>query len=79
MGEDDDKYTKDGTVDHQGNPADRSKTGTWKACPFILGIYCAIHFPYTTSKSSYALDKMLISLNFYQQEMNVAKDWHTMG
>ncbi|KAK7860399.1 protein nrt1/ ptr family 8.2 [Quercus suber] len=36
MGEDDDKYTKDGTVDHQGNPADKSKTGTWKACPFIL-------------------------------------------
>lgn len=33
----DDKYTKDGTVDHLGNPADRSKTGTWKACPFILG------------------------------------------
>ena len=44
MGEDDDKYTKDGTVDHHGNPADKTKTGTWKACPFILGIYCAIHF-----------------------------------
>ena len=43
MGEDDDKYTKDGTVDYHGNPADRSKTGTWKACPFILGIYFAIH------------------------------------
>ncbi|XP_040993946.1 protein NRT1/ PTR FAMILY 8.2-like [Juglans microcarpa x Juglans regia] len=36
----DDKYTKDGTVDHLGNPADRSKTGTWKACPFILGTEC---------------------------------------
>lgn len=30
-------YTEDGTVDHHGNIANKSKTGTWKACPFILG------------------------------------------
>ena len=36
MGEDE-VYTKDGTVDYQGNPANKKKTGTWKACPFILG------------------------------------------
>lgn len=36
MGEDD-LYTKDGTVDYRGNPAKKSDTGTWKACPFILG------------------------------------------
>ncbi|KAK7300975.1 hypothetical protein RJT34_11829 [Clitoria ternatea] len=30
-------YTKDGTVDYRGNPANKGKTGTWKACPFILG------------------------------------------
>lgn len=32
-----DVYTKDGTVDFRGNPAKRNATGTWKACPFILG------------------------------------------
>ncbi|KAL4610775.1 hypothetical protein ACB092_08G076100 [Castanea dentata] len=46
MGEDDDKYTKDGTVDRHGNPADRSKTGTWKACPFILGNECCERLAY---------------------------------
>jgi len=38
----DDMYTKDGTVDYRGNHADKSKTGTWKACPYILG-NCVIH------------------------------------
>ncbi|CAM8958553.1 unnamed protein product [Rhodiola kirilowii] len=33
----DDGYTKDGTLDYKGNPAKRDETGTWKACPFILG------------------------------------------
>ncbi|KAM3739951.1 hypothetical protein ACB098_08G062200 [Castanea mollissima] len=46
MGEADDKYTKDGTVDHHGNPADKSKTGTWKACPFILGNECCERLAY---------------------------------
>lgn len=32
-----DIYTKDGTVDYNNNPANRKTTGTWKACPFILG------------------------------------------
>ncbi|CAN6692902.1 unnamed protein product [Malus baccata var. baccata] len=35
-----DVYTKDGTVDFRGNPAKRNATGTWKACPFILGTEC---------------------------------------
>jgi hypothetical protein len=35
--EEEDVYSKDGTVDYLGNPANRKKTGTWKACPFILG------------------------------------------
>ena len=30
-------YTKDGTVDYKNNPANKKTTGTWKACPFILG------------------------------------------
>ena len=33
-----DLYTKDGTVDYKNNPANKKTTGTWKACPFILGI-----------------------------------------
>ena len=31
------EVTLDGSVDIHGNPAVRSKTGNWKACPFILG------------------------------------------
>jgi hypothetical protein len=37
--EDEEIYTKDGTVDYRGKPANRKKTGTWKACPFILGTF----------------------------------------
>ena len=33
----DDLYTKDGTVDCRGNPAKKNETGTWRACPYILG------------------------------------------
>ncbi|KAF7816072.1 protein NRT1/ PTR FAMILY 8.1-like [Senna tora] len=41
-----DVYTKDGTVDSQGNPANKNKTGTWKACPFILGNECCERLAY---------------------------------
>ncbi|KAK1298672.1 Peptide transporter PTR1 [Acorus calamus] len=34
--EDPDTYTQDGTTDRHGNPANRKKTGNWKACPYIL-------------------------------------------
>ncbi|PRQ34392.1 putative peptide-transporting ATPase [Rosa chinensis] len=40
IAEDDDVYTKDGTVDYKGNPANKKVTGTWRACPFILGTEC---------------------------------------
>ncbi|KAM5583335.1 protein NRT1/ PTR FAMILY 8.1 [Rosa sericea] len=40
IAEDDDVYTKDGTVDYKGNPANKKVTGTWRACPFILGNEC---------------------------------------
>lgn len=30
-------YTQDGTVDLQGRPVLRSKTGRWKACYFLVG------------------------------------------
>ncbi|XP_061373996.1 protein NRT1/ PTR FAMILY 8.1-like isoform X1 [Gastrolobium bilobum] len=44
--EEDDVYTKDGTVDYLGNPANRRKTGTWRACPFILGNECCERLAY---------------------------------
>lgn len=44
MGEDDD-YTNDGTVDIHKNPANKKKTGNWRACRFILGMALfVIHF-----------------------------------
>ncbi|KAI4306647.1 hypothetical protein L6164_029907 [Bauhinia variegata] len=39
-------YTKDGTVDYHGNPSNKRKTGTWKACPFILGNECCERLAY---------------------------------
>ncbi|KAJ0083424.1 hypothetical protein Patl1_31156 [Pistacia atlantica] len=42
----DDDFTKDGTVDFRGNPANKKETGTWKACPFILGNECAERLAY---------------------------------
>ncbi|KAM1205239.1 hypothetical protein ACFX2G_006167 [Malus domestica] len=40
VAEENNVYTKDGTVDFRGNTAKRNETGTWKACPFILGNEC---------------------------------------
>ncbi|KAM7254944.1 hypothetical protein ACFE04_020185 [Oxalis oulophora] len=33
-------YTGDGSTDVNGNPVLKDNTGTWKACPFILGNEC---------------------------------------
>ncbi|GAV74476.1 PTR2 domain-containing protein [Cephalotus follicularis] len=41
-----DNYTKDGTVDYRGNPANKKKIGTWKACPFIIGTEFAERLAY---------------------------------
>lgn len=41
-----DIYTKDGTVDYRNNPANKNTTGTWKACPFILGISCYLNIQF---------------------------------
>jgi len=46
IAEDDDVYTKDGTVDYKGDPANKKVTGTWKACPFILGNECCERLAY---------------------------------
>ncbi|KAM7522101.1 hypothetical protein LguiA_012003 [Lonicera macranthoides] len=42
----DDNYTKDGTVDYRNKPANKKTTGTWKACPFILGNECCERLAY---------------------------------
>ncbi|KAF9591459.1 hypothetical protein IFM89_004157 [Coptis chinensis] len=41
-----DIYTKDGTTDYKNDPADKTKTGTWKACPYILGNECCERLAY---------------------------------
>ncbi|TKY56441.1 NRT1/ PTR FAMILY 8.1 [Spatholobus suberectus] len=41
-----DVCTKDGTVDYRGNPANKKETGTWRACPFILGNECCERLAY---------------------------------
>ncbi|KAD6119762.1 hypothetical protein R6Q59_025770 [Mikania micrantha] len=41
-----DVYTKDGTVDYKNNPANKNTTGTWKACPYILGNECCERLAY---------------------------------
>ena len=48
-----DIYTKDGTVNYKNKPANRKKTGTWKACPFILGK--SFNSPFDFIKSSLVL------------------------
>ncbi|KAF3439540.1 hypothetical protein FNV43_RR17818 [Rhamnella rubrinervis] len=44
--EEDSFITKDGTVDYHGNPANKNETGTWKACPYILGNECCERLAY---------------------------------
>ncbi|KAL3850614.1 hypothetical protein ACJIZ3_012496 [Penstemon smallii] len=44
--EEDDFYTKDGTVDYCNNPANKNETGTWRACPYILGNECCERLAY---------------------------------
>ncbi|KAI3429039.1 Protein kinase domain-containing protein [Psidium guajava] len=50
-----DVYTKDGTVDYKGDPASKKKTGTWKACPFILGNECCERLAYYGMSSNLVL------------------------
>ncbi|KAK9126239.1 hypothetical protein Scep_015085 [Stephania cephalantha] len=46
MGEGADVYTQDGTVDYLDNPANKKETGTWRACPYILGNECCERLAY---------------------------------
>lgn len=47
MEEDMDIYTQDGTLDIHKKPANKKKTGTWKACRFILGMVQTFDSRYT--------------------------------
>lgn len=40
--EEDNLITTDGTVNYRGKPAKKSETGTWRACPYILGTVTTI-------------------------------------
>lgn len=72
--EKEDTYTKDGTVDYHRNPANKTETGTWKACPYILGI-CTVLV--TKLLNMIMKINMFISFGINQQELSVVKDWHT--
>ncbi|KAJ4970992.1 hypothetical protein NE237_004091 [Protea cynaroides] len=41
-----DIYTKDGTVDYRGRPANKKTTGTWRVVPYILGNECCERLAY---------------------------------
>lgn len=49
---DDYMYTQDGTVDIHNRPANRKKTGNWKACRSILGIFLYNIYIYITYDSN---------------------------
>ncbi|CAL1378857.1 unnamed protein product [Linum trigynum] len=61
--EHEDNYTKDGTVDIHGKPANKLKTGNWKACRFILGNECCERLAY------YGMSTNLV--NFLQERLNM--------
>lgn len=56
-----DSIVKDGTLDIHGNPADKKKTGNWRACFFILGNECCERLAYygmSTNLVNYFIDRM---------------------
>lgn len=70
--QEDDNYTEDGTLDYLSNPANKKKTGTWKACGFILGA----NNLYSLGKNMYfsiCMDIYIQSQVLYMQAMNAAK------
>ncbi|KAA8516323.1 hypothetical protein F0562_016616 [Nyssa sinensis] len=57
-----DRYTKDGTTDCHNMPAIKKETGTWKACPYILGNECCERLAY------YGINTNLV--NYLKYQMN---------
>ncbi|KAJ8753776.1 hypothetical protein K2173_000030 [Erythroxylum novogranatense] len=61
-----DIYTKDGTTDYRANPAIKKETGTWKACPYILGNECCERLAY------YGINTNMVNyLKFQLNQRNV--------
>jgi len=60
-----DVYTKDGTVDYLGNPANRKETGTWRACPFIIGTFSSFSI---TTKAIWSQETCLTVLAFINRK-----------
>ncbi|KAL6138842.1 hypothetical protein ACLB2K_064121 [Fragaria x ananassa] len=58
-----DDYTNDGTVDIRKNPANKRKTGNWKACRFILGNECCERLAY------YGMSTNLV--NYLQKQLSM--------
>ncbi|KAK8935127.1 Peptide transporter PTR1 [Platanthera zijinensis] len=56
------RTTTDGTRDLHGNPADRKKTGNWRACPYILANECCERLAYY-GMSTNLVNYMKSSLN----------------
>ncbi|KAK7287474.1 hypothetical protein RIF29_00754 [Crotalaria pallida] len=53
-------YTEDGTLDINRKPANKKKTGNWKACPYILGNECCERLAYygmSTNLVNYLQDR----------------------
>ncbi|CAL5436730.1 unnamed protein product [Camellia sinensis] len=71
--EEEDNYTKDGTVDYRGNPANKKKTGTWKACPYILGNECCERLAYYGMSSNLVL-RILIGMFDKNSIRSVVRD-----
>ncbi|KAI8556852.1 hypothetical protein RHMOL_Rhmol05G0287800 [Rhododendron molle] len=61
------KYAKDGTTDFRKNPAIKKETGSWKACPYILGNECCERLAY------YGINTNLVNyLKFQLNQTSVA-------
>lgn len=61
--EEDGVFTNDGTVNIHKNPANKKKTGNWKACRFILGNECCERLAY------YGMGTNLV--NYLEKRLNM--------
>ncbi|KAH9620897.1 hypothetical protein KSS87_023411, partial [Heliosperma pusillum] len=67
-------YAGDGSVDYQGQPVLKRKTGNWRACPFILGNECCERLAY------YSIAKNLVNYlttNLHEGNVSAARSVST--
>ncbi|RVW15930.1 Protein NRT1/ PTR family 8.2 [Vitis vinifera] len=72
----DDMYTKDGTMNIHNKPANKKKTGQWKACRFILGNECCERLAYY-GMSTNLVNYLQIRLN--QGNVTASNQCHKLG